>query len=216
MALAGVVLLIACANIMNLMLSRASARAREIALRLAVGAGRVRLIRLLLTESLVIALLGGALGLLIAEGCANLFSRFRIPSDMPVVLDFQLDARALLFVFLVSLASAILFGLAPALEKLGRETQVERQRGIGGATRTCLSALELADRCRREVDDTGDIYLLETSIDTSLAEAIPVEERRDDSLLRVAHARPAPPPSSSRFTGRRVTVGDDVTTSSSS
>jgi predicted permease len=119
MALAGVVLLIACANIMNLMLSRASARAREIALRLAVGAGRVRLIRLLLTESLVIALLGGALGLLIAEGCANLFSRFRIPSDIPVVLDFQLDARALLFVFLVSLASAVLFGLAPALQSTG-------------------------------------------------------------------------------------------------
>jgi len=116
MMLAGVVLLIACANIMNLMLSRASARAREIALRLAVGAGRVRLIRLLLTESLVIALLGGALGLLIAQGCAYLFSRFRIPSDIPVVLDFQLDSRALLFVFLVSLASAILFGLAPALQ----------------------------------------------------------------------------------------------------
>jgi predicted permease len=116
MALAGVVLLIACANIMNLMLSRASARSREIALRLAVGAGRGRLIRLLLTESLVIALLGGALGLLIAQGCANLFSRFRIPSDIPVVLDFQLDSRALLFVLLVSLASAILFGLAPALQ----------------------------------------------------------------------------------------------------
>jgi predicted permease len=119
MMLAGVVLLIACANIMNLMLSRASARAREIALRLAVGAGRVRLIRLLLTESLVIALLGGALGLLMAEGCANLFSRFRVPSDIPVVLDFRLDSRALVFVFLVSLASAILFGLAPALESTG-------------------------------------------------------------------------------------------------
>jgi predicted permease len=116
MTLAGVVLLIACANIMNLLLSRASARAREIALRLAVGAGRIRLIRLLLIESLVIALLGGALGILIAEGSANLFSRFRIPSDIPVVLDFQLDAQALLFVFLISLASAILFGLAPALE----------------------------------------------------------------------------------------------------
>jgi predicted permease len=135
MALAGVVLLIACANIMNLMLSRASARAREIALRLAVGAGRVRLIRLLLTESLVIAFLGGALGLLIAEGSANLFSRFRIPSDMPVVLDFQLDARALLFVFLVSLASAILFGLAPALESTKPDLLTALKSGGAGPTK---------------------------------------------------------------------------------
>jgi predicted permease len=116
MALAGVVMLIACANIMNLMLSRASARSREIALRLAVGAGRGRLIRLLLTESLVIAILGGALGLLIAQGAADLFSRFRIPSDIPVVLDFGLDSQVLLFALLVSVASAILFGLAPALQ----------------------------------------------------------------------------------------------------
>jgi macrolide transport system ATP-binding/permease protein len=116
MALAGVVLLIACANIMNLMLSRASARSREVAVRLAIGAGRVRLIRQLLTESLVIAVLGGALGLLIARACTDLFSRFRIPSDIPVVLDFGLDSRVLLFVLLVSAASAILFGLAPALQ----------------------------------------------------------------------------------------------------
>jgi macrolide transport system ATP-binding/permease protein len=116
MALAGVVLLIACANIMNLMLSRASARSREIAVRMAVGAGRVRLIRLLLTESLVIAILGGALGLLIAQAVAALFSRFRIPSDIPIVLDFGLDSQVLLFALLVSAASAILFGLAPALQ----------------------------------------------------------------------------------------------------
>jgi predicted permease len=116
MMLAGVVLLIACANVMNLMLSRASARAREIAVRLAIGAGRLRLIRQLLTESLVIAILGGALGLLIAQACAALFSRFRIPSDIPLVLDFGIDSRVLLFVLLVSVASAILFGLAPALQ----------------------------------------------------------------------------------------------------
>jgi predicted permease len=116
MALAGVVLLIACANIMNLILSRASARSREIALRLAVGAGRGRLIRLLLTESLVIAILGGGLGLLIAQAAAALFSRFRIPSDIPMVLDFRVDYQVLLFALLVSVASAILFGLAPALQ----------------------------------------------------------------------------------------------------
>jgi predicted permease len=116
LCLAGVVLLIACANIMNLMLSRASARSREIALRLAIGAGRLRLIRQLLTESLVIAILGGALGLLIAQASANLFSRIRIPSDIPVVFDFGIDSQVLLFVLLVSVASATLFGLAPALQ----------------------------------------------------------------------------------------------------
>jgi len=116
LCLAGVVLLIACANIMNLMLSRSSARVREIALRLAVGAGRARLIRQLLTESLLIAICGGALGLVIAQAGANLFSRFRIPSDIPVVLDFGIDSQVLLFVMLVSMASAILFGLAPALQ----------------------------------------------------------------------------------------------------
>ncbi len=116
LALAGVVLLIACANVMNLMLSRASGRAREIAVRLAIGAGRGRLIRQLLTESVVIAVLGGALGLVIAQAAADLFSRFRVPGDVPLVLDFGIDTQVLLFLLLVSVASAILFGLAPALQ----------------------------------------------------------------------------------------------------
>lgn len=116
LALAGVVLLIACANVMNLMLSRGRARSREIAVRLAIGAGRGRLIRQLLTESLVIALLGGVLGLLVAQAGADLFSQIRIPADIPLVLDFRLDPRALLFTFAASVLSAVLFGLAPALQ----------------------------------------------------------------------------------------------------
>ena len=116
LCLAGIVLLIACANIMNLMLSRSSARAREIALRLAVGAGRARLIRQLLTESLLIAICGGALGLVVAQASANTFSRFRIPSDIPMVFDFGIDSQVLLFVSLIAMASAVLFGLAPALQ----------------------------------------------------------------------------------------------------
>jgi len=115
LGLAGVVLLIACANVMNLMLSRASARAREIAVRLAIGAGRARLIRQLLTESLVIAILGGALGLLLAQAGADRFSQIRVPIDIPLVISIKLDPLVLLFALSVSMASAILFGLAPAL-----------------------------------------------------------------------------------------------------
>jgi predicted permease len=141
MGLAGVVLLIACANVMNLMLSRASARAREIAVRLAMGAGRARLIRQLLTESLVIAILGGALGLLLAQAGANWFSQIRVPVDVPIVVDVKLDPQVLLFALLVSVASAILFGLAPALQstrtnlvpalKSGGAAPAKRRRFLG-------------------------------------------------------------------------------------
>jgi predicted permease len=116
LALAAVVLLIACANVMNLMLSRARARAREIAVRLAIGAGRGCLVRQLLIESLVIAAVGGALGLLVAETGVDLFSHLRIPTDIPIVFDIRLDPRALLFTILACVASALLFGLAPALQ----------------------------------------------------------------------------------------------------
>ena len=116
LGLAGVVLLIACANVMNLMLSRAGARAREIAVRLAIGASRRRLIRQLLTESLVLALLSGALGVLLARFGMDLFSQIRVPTDMPVVLDLTLDPRVLLFAVFASVASALLFGLVPALQ----------------------------------------------------------------------------------------------------
>ncbi len=116
MALAVTVLLIACANVMNLMLSRASGRSREIAVRLAMGAERRRLVRQLLTESLVIAMLGGALGLVVAQAGAHLFSQMRIPADVPVVMDVRLDRQVLLFTLLVSVVSVILFGLAPALQ----------------------------------------------------------------------------------------------------
>jgi macrolide transport system ATP-binding/permease protein len=114
--LAAVVLLIACANVMNLMLSRASARSREIAVRLAVGAGRGRLIRQLLTESLVIAILGGTLGLLLAQAGVDLFSKMRVPIDVPLVIDVKLDSQVLLFALAAAVASVILFGLAPALQ----------------------------------------------------------------------------------------------------
>ncbi len=141
MALAGMVLLIACANVMNLMLSRARARSREIAVRLAIGAGRGRLVRQMLTESLVIALLGGAFGLLVAEAGVNLFSQIRVPSTLPISLEFRLDPRVLLFSLFAAIASAILFGLVPALNstrpdlvpalKSGKAEGGKRRRFLG-------------------------------------------------------------------------------------
>jgi predicted permease len=115
-ALVAIVLSIACANVANLMLSRARARAREIAVRLAIGANRGRIVRQLMLESLVIALAGGALGLILAEYAVELFSTIRVPSDLPIQFSFRVDYRVLAFTLVASIASAILFGLAPALQ----------------------------------------------------------------------------------------------------
>jgi len=144
LAMAAVVLLIACANVMNILLSRARARSREIAVRLAIGAGRSRLVRQLLTESLVIAALGGMLGLLVANAGASLFGQIKIPTDVPVVIDVKLDPRVLLFTILASVASALLFGLAPALQsthpdlvpalKSGKSDDGKRRRLLGRNT----------------------------------------------------------------------------------
>ena len=141
LVLAIVVLLIACANVMNLLLSRARARSREIAVRLAIGAGRGRLIRQLLTESLVIAVLGGGLGVMVAEAGVELLSRIPIPSDIPVYLDLRVDTRVLLFALGASLTCALLFGLVPAIRsarsdlvpalKAGRAEDGRRHRFAG-------------------------------------------------------------------------------------
>ena len=114
--LAIIVLAIACANVANLMLSRGRARAREIAVRLAIGAGRGRVVRQLMVESLLIALAAGAVGILIAGFAVDVFSTLEIPGDVPVKLDFRLDQRLLFFNFVVSVVSALLFGLVPALQ----------------------------------------------------------------------------------------------------
>ena len=116
MTLAGAVLLVACANVAVLLTSRAPVRAREIALRLAIGAARVRLIRQLITESLLLAVAGGVLGIAVGYAGVLLLRGITYPSDVPVVLSFQLDHRALAFSLAVALASVLLFGLGPALQ----------------------------------------------------------------------------------------------------
>ena len=113
--LALLVLFVACANVAGLLTSRAPARAREMALRLAIGAGRGRLVRQLITESLLIAIAGGVIGLGVGYAGMLLFRQIEIPTDLPITLAFRMDRRALVFSLLVSVVSALLFGLVPAL-----------------------------------------------------------------------------------------------------
>ena len=116
MAITGVVLLITCANLANLLLARASGRQREIAVRLAIGAGRGRIVRQLLVETVLLSLLGGVAGLALAFGAAKALMVMYLPSDSEgLTISAAPDFRILLFTLVVTLLTGIVFGLAPAL-----------------------------------------------------------------------------------------------------
>ncbi|HXA04495.1 MAG TPA: FtsX-like permease family protein, partial [Bryobacteraceae bacterium] len=130
--LALAVLLVACTNVAGLLLSRARTRTREIAVRLAIGAGRFRLIRLLLTESLILASLGGLVGVVIGNGIVQWFQSFQnviFMTDLPFSIPFRMDTRALVASIALSALSALLCGLVPALQS----TRVDLVNGLKSA-----------------------------------------------------------------------------------
>ena len=109
------VLVVACANVAGLLTSRAPVRSREFALRLALGAGRLRLIRQLITESVFLAGAGGLLGLAVGYGAVRLFRLLKLPADPPVPAPFEFDGRVAMVGVVAALVSAVLFGLLPAV-----------------------------------------------------------------------------------------------------
>jgi macrolide transport system ATP-binding/permease protein len=115
LAVTGLVLLIACANVANLLLARSSARRNEIAMRAALGASRWQIVRQLLVESTLLALIAGAAGLLVGSAATGVVSAVQVPTDLPLVFDFETDLRVILFTLAISVFAGIAFGLLPAL-----------------------------------------------------------------------------------------------------
>ena len=147
--LVALVLIIACANVANLLLSKAVGRRREIAVRLSLGASRLRLVRQLLTESLILAFTAGMLGVLMAYWTMDLIMAFAPPVDMPLDLGLRMDLTTLLFAVGVSAITGVLFGMAPALQASSPTTinalKEEGRTGSGGrATGRLRSALVVA------------------------------------------------------------------------
>jgi macrolide transport system ATP-binding/permease protein len=138
MATVAMVLLIACVNLASLLLSRAAQRRKEIAIRLSLGAGRIRIVRQLLTESVTLSLAGGAAGWLIALWMIDLVAAFKPPVDFNLLIDLKPDWRVMVFTVIVSFITGALFGLAPALQasKVDLIPALNDEAGLGGYRRS--------------------------------------------------------------------------------
>jgi putative ABC transport system permease protein len=128
------VLMIACSNVANLLLARASVRHREISIRAALGAGRLRIVRQLLTESMLIGLLSAPLGFVLAWGGLKLLDLGIPPDSIPYFIHWALDARSLVYTIGISMATGLVFGLAPALQATRSNLQDSLKEGARGAT----------------------------------------------------------------------------------
>jgi putative ABC transport system permease protein len=145
LAASACVLLIACTNLANLLLARALARRKELAVRSAMGAGRERLVRQLLTESLLLALAGGALGMLIAVSATPLFAKL-VPTNLPVAELPSADWRVLSFAALATILTGLAFGILPALKATaGADLREGSRSGVGGRKEGLRGALVVAE-----------------------------------------------------------------------
>ncbi len=161
------VLLISCANVANLLLARSTSRQREFAIRLAVGAGQMRIVRQLLTESVLLALIGGALGLLLANfGTAAAIAA--VPQSVPRAENIRLDIHVLLFTFVVSLLAGTVFGLAPALKTTRANVGAalkESGRTVAGTRSRAQSVFVVLEMALALVLLTGAGLMIRTLVD---------------------------------------------------
>jgi putative ABC transport system permease protein len=201
MAAVGMVLLIGCANLANLMMARAAAREREVAVRASLGAGRWRLIRQFLTESVLVSVCGGVLGIAVGYAVMELL-RFALPPySLPREVSVTMDSRVLLFALVISVLTGILFGLAPALQAARPQLAASMKEGgrgstIGGARRRIRSALVVVEVALAFVLLTGAGLLLrsfesmmrvETGYDSNnvISMGLPLSEKKIPDPARV-------------------------------